>query len=93
MLLAGAACPTAAQNATVTAMPRGAYPIYADEEGSPFASYGPELANTGSGRSASSIFRLAPLADTARMVANAECIQGIVRGHLTHATGADGGLI
>lgn len=93
LLALAAAAPAAAQTETATETPRGTYLVFADAEGSAFASYEPALAETGVWPLSFFYFQDGALAGTARIAANADCAQGVVRGRLTHATGADGNLM
>lgn len=93
LTLAAIAAPAAAQTETAAETPRGTYLVYADAEGSAFASYEPALAETGVWPLSFFYFQEGALAGTARIAANADCGQGVVRGRLTHATGADGNLM
>jgi hypothetical protein len=93
LALAVIAAPAAAQDAVDAPTPRGTYLVYADEQGSAFASYEPSLAETGVWPLSFFYFQDGAMIGTARIVGNAECAQGIVRGRLTHATAPDGSLM
>lgn len=88
--LAMLAQPVAAQTDGERETPRGTYLVYADEAGSAFISYEPSLAETGVWPMSFFYYQEGALAGRARIAATAECAQGIVRGRLTHAMGADG---
>lgn len=93
VLLAAVISPLAAQTDAEMEMPRGTYLVYADEQSSAFASYETALAESSVWPLSFYYFQDGALSGTARMAANSDCAQGVVRGRLTHATGADGALV
>ena len=93
LALAAMATPVAAQDPADVPTPRGTYLVYADEQGSAFASYEPSLAGTEVWPLSFFYYQAGALVGTARIAANADCAQGLVRGRLTHATGADGNMM
>jgi hypothetical protein len=83
--LALIAVPAIAQEMPERETPRGTYLVFADLEGSAFVSYEPSLAETGVWPLSFFYYQNGVMAGQARIAASAECVQGIVRGQLTHA--------
>jgi len=90
------AAPASAQPAPPpvdTQTPRGAYLVYADEQGTAFVSFEPALATTNVWPLSFFYFATGAIAGSARMTGSGDCGQGVVRGRLTDATGADGAAL
>lgn len=90
------AAPGLAQQAPPSAdtqTPRGTYLVYADEQGAAFVSVEGALATTNVWPLSFFYFVDGAIAGSARMAGSGDCGQGLVRGRLTDATGADGAAL